>query len=233
MKNAFLPPGSARSRLNLAILAIALCAASMTQAGALTATVTDAGGTAVEDAVIALYDGKQHDGKPVPATSQQVTLDQRNKQFEPHVLVVRTHTSVHFPNSDDIHHEVYSFSKTKPFELPLYHGTPAAPVSFDTPGAVVLGCNIHDNMLAYIYVVDSPWFGKTNAAGKLTINELPAGKYRARLWYPGLAETAPAIEQEVVVAANGAASITFTNAQREARAGNATITRSWSERRAN
>ncbi|HSB96993.1 MAG TPA: methylamine utilization protein [Spongiibacteraceae bacterium] len=228
MKDSFPPPGIVRSHLKLAIITVGLCAASMAQAGTLTAVVTDAGGAAVEDAVIALYDGKR-----VPATSQQATLDQRNKQFDPHVLVVRTHTSVQFPNSDDIHHEVYSFSKTKPFELPLYHRTPAAQVNFDTPGAVVLGCNIHDNMLAYIYVVDSPWYAKTDSTGKLIINELPVGKYRARLWYPGLTETAPTIEQEVIVTANAATAITFNNAQREARAASVPTTRSWSERRAN
>jgi hypothetical protein len=128
---------------------------------------------------------------------------------------------------------VYSFSKPKPFELPLYHGTTAAPVVFDNPGEVVLGCNIHDNMFGYIYVVDTPWFAKTDAAGKLTIAAVPAGKYRARLWYPGLAATAAAIEQNIVVAAGAPVSLSFNNAQREARAAGtpSTSTRSWGERR--
>jgi plastocyanin len=210
MKQQFSSP---RSGLFWGLLLASLIA-SMASAGTLTATVTDAGGSAVADAVIALYDGK-----PLPTAAPQATLDQRNKQFDPQVLAIRTHTSVRFPNSDDIHHEVYSFSKAKPFELPLYHGTSAAPVTFDKPGAVVLGCNIHDNMIAYIYVVDSPWFGKTDAAGKVTIGDVPAGKYRARLWYPGLSDAAVPIEQEVAVTASGLASITFNNAQREVRAG--------------
>jgi plastocyanin len=213
----------------LILLIIGGCAAIVAHAD-VTATITDAGGAAVADAVLTLY-GPAAKDKPGKNVTPAI-MDQHNKQFDPHVLVVQTHTSVRFPNSDDIHHEVYSFSKTKPFELPLYHGTTAAPVIFDNPGEVILGCNIHDNMFGYIYIVDSPWFAKTDAAGALTIGGVPAGKYRARLWYPGLPATAAAIEQELVVPANGAAHIAFNNAQREARAVSpTTTTRSWGDRR--
>ena len=210
-------------------LLVLLSCGTAARADEVLATVTDAAGAPVANAIVTLYGNA-----PVKETAPvAAVMDQHNKQFDPHVLVVRTHTSVRFPNSDDIHHEVYSFSKPKPFELPLYHGTTAAPVTFDNPGEVVLGCNIHDNMFGYIYVVDTPWFAKTDAAGKSTIAAVPAGKYRARLWYPGLAASATAIEQNIIVAASGPASITFNNAQREVRAANAssTSTRSWGERR--
>lgn len=206
-------------------------AAASAHADQVTASVTDPSGAAVANAVVALYADQTSGDKPskeaAPATA---VMDQHSKQFDPHVLVVRIHTNVRFPNSDDIHHEVYSFSKPKPFELPLYHGTTAAPVTFDNPGEIVLGCNIHDNMFGYIYVVDTPWFAKTDAAGTLTIAAVPAGKYRARLWYPGLAAAA-VIEQNLLVPASGSASISFNNAQREARAAATTTTRSWGERR--
>jgi plastocyanin len=228
--------GSAAVRASLPLIMLLLNIGAALPAGADTviASVADSSGAAVANAVVALYKDtdKTDGGKSAKETAPApASMDQHSKQFDPHVLVVRTHTSVRFPNSDDIHHEVYSFSKTKPFELPLYHGTTAAPVTFDKPGEVVLGCNIHDNMFGYIYVVDTPWFAKTDAAGKLTIAAVPAGKYRARLWYPGLAETAPVIEQNIVVPANGPLSIAFTNAQREARAANTPTTRSWGERR--
>ena len=88
-------------------------------------------------------------------------MDQRGSQFVPHVLPVQAGTSVTFPNSDQIRHQVYSFSASKRFELPLYAGTSASPIRFDQPGIVVLGCNIHDWMIGYVVVLDTPYFGKT------------------------------------------------------------------------
>ncbi len=110
-------------------------------------------------------------------------LDQKGKQFIPHVLVIETGTSVYFPNSDDIQHHVYSFSPAKRFEIKLYKGTPAQPIVFDRPGVVVLGCNIHDWMLAYVLVSETPFFTTTDADGYWSI-DLPAGDYRVSLWHP-------------------------------------------------
>ena len=91
---------------------------------------------------------------------------------------------MNFPNRDNIRHHVYSFSSPKKFELPLYIGTPATPVLFDKPGVVALGCNIHDWMLAYIYVVTTPYFAKTAADGKARLDGLTPGPYEARVWQP-------------------------------------------------
>ncbi|MDO6425892.1 methylamine utilization protein [Thalassotalea sp. 1_MG-2023] len=82
-------------------------------------------------------------------------MDQVNKRFSPEVLIVPKDSSVSFPNSDDIRHHVYSFSPAKPFELKLYAGKSKAPVSFQQQGLVVLGCNIHDAMVGYIYVTEN------------------------------------------------------------------------------
>jgi len=79
---------------------------------------------------------------------------------------------------------VYSFSPAKRFELPLYAGEPAQPVVFDKPGVVVLGCNIHDWMVGYVYVSDSPYFAKTDRDGKALIVELPPREYVVRVWHP-------------------------------------------------
>jgi hypothetical protein len=99
------------------------------------------------------------------------------------VSVVQAGTMVNFPNRDDVRHHVYSFSPAKRFEIKLYAGTPVDPVPFDKTGEVVLGCNIHDHMIAYVYVVESPWFGKTDKDGVAKIEGLPAGEFEIGAWY--------------------------------------------------
>jgi plastocyanin len=91
-------------------------------------------------------------------------MAQQKKQFVPEVLVVPVGSEVRFPNHDTVRHHVYSFSPAKKFELKLYTGTPANPVLFDRPGVVVLGCNIHDQMVGWILVVDTPYYAQTLAA---------------------------------------------------------------------
>lgn len=112
-------------------------------------------------------------------------MAQQNKTFVPDVLVVTRGTAVSFPNNDTVRHHVYSFSPTKKFELKLYTGTPANPVVFDRTGIAVLGCNIHDHMVAWVVVVDTPYFGTTGATGQVSI-DAPVGKYSLRTWHPRL-----------------------------------------------
>ena len=118
-----------------------------------------------------------------PARARPGMVEQRNKTFIPLVSVVQAGTLVNFPNRDEIRHHVYSFSLAKRFEIKLYAGTPADPILFDKAGEVVLGCNIHDHMIAYIYVVDSPWFAKSDKDGVARIDGLPAGDYDINAWY--------------------------------------------------
>lgn len=116
-------------------------------------------------------------------SASRAEMAQRDRQFQPHVLVVQTGTAVAFPNFDTVRHHVYSFSPTKPFDIKLYSGTPSEPVVFDKPGIAALGCNIHDRMGAFIVVVDTPVFGKTNAQGELSL-DLPPGEHALKLWHP-------------------------------------------------
>jgi len=146
--------------------------------------VIDAQGRPVAGAVLSVAGQAQR--KPAPVA----IMDQLDKQFVPAVLAVATGTAVSFPNSDDIRHQVYSFSPAKRFELRLYEGTPSAPVGFDHPGLVVLGCNIHDWMLGYIYVTADPWFGVSDAQGLINL-DAPAGQYPATLWHPALVDMQP------------------------------------------
>jgi plastocyanin len=139
-------------------------------------------GKPLEDAV--LY-AKSMDVQALFARNKgRAVMDQRNKEFIPYVLPVQKGTWVYFPNSDNIRHHVYSFSKPKKFELPLYKGKSAPPVFFGTPGVVILGCNIHDWMLSYIYIIDSPFFSKTSAKGTAKIEGLEPGKYQLMVWHP-------------------------------------------------
>ncbi|PHR18924.1 MAG: hypothetical protein COA41_09065 [Sphingopyxis sp.] len=115
-------------------------------------------------------------GASKPAVHQDRIMDQVNVAFEPHVLVINQGDSVSFPNSDNMRHHVYSFSKPKPFEIKLYADRPEAPVDFNTPGIVVLGCNIHDTMIGYIYVSSTPQVTITdkNGVAQIQLDEPPS-----------------------------------------------------------
>lgn len=115
--------------------------------------------------------------------SNVAIMDQVNSQFVPHILVVQRGALVDFPNSDSIKHHVYSFSPTKTFELQLYKDDNHAPELFDKSGRVEMGCNVHDWMLGYIYVVDTPYFGKTDDNGILSL-DIPEGEYQVHIRHP-------------------------------------------------
>jgi hypothetical protein len=121
----------------------------------------------------------------VPAAGPPATviMDQVNKQFVPHILPIAVGTEVNFPNHDQIHHHVYSFSRPKTFEIPLYKGETAPPVRFDQEGAVKIGCNIHDWMAAVILVVPNRYFAKTDESGRFQIADVPPGNLRLAAWH--------------------------------------------------
>jgi len=174
--------------------------------GPVEATVADEKGKPVEDAVVSLMPLGTAPAAPAPPTA---IMDQHDKEFVPYVLPVYLGTRVTFPNRDNIRHHVYSFSSAKKFELPLYIGTPAAPVVFDKPGVVALGCNIHDWMLAYIYVLTTPFFAKTAADGKARLEGLAPGAYEARVWHPRLRGETEKTGKPVPLAAGEAAQVSL------------------------
>lgn len=156
----------------------------MAAAAPQTVIVTDDAGQPLAGAAVAVF------VKGTPATTSGKTADmaQRDKQFAPQLVVIQTGSAVNFPNFDTVRHHVYSFSGIKPFEIKLYSGRPSVPVVFDKPGTATLGCNIHDSMLGYVHVVDTPYFGVTNASGKVEI-DAPPGDQRLRVWHPKMGET--------------------------------------------
>ena len=176
--------GSGRVVLQTTLWLFAAVAwASDLGAGELTVAVKDAQGKPVAKAVVSaeLIEAPEASSAGGRGT---LTIAQKNEQFEPFVSVVQTGTAVAFPNQDEILHNVYSFSKAKKFQLPLYREQAPAPVVFDQPGTVILGCNIHDWMVAYVYVVDTPYFGKTSEDGTVNLSNLPAGRYRVQVQHP-------------------------------------------------
>jgi plastocyanin len=190
------------------VLQMLASAATPAAAADMTVRVVDAGGRPVADVVVTVRPGGP-DGAAVPrdAPPRTAILDQRNLAFEPRVLVVATGTQVSFPNSDSVSHQVYSFSAAKKFQLPLYKGAPHAPVSFDRPGLVVLGCNIHDQMVGYVVVTDAPYFGKTDSAGEFRISGMPAGPVRVSIWSPYIADPPAALDRNVQVIDGGPAQV--------------------------
>lgn len=146
--------------------------------------VTDGAGQPVRAAALSVF---VHGAPAAAPPGTLAVMGQRNKSFDPSILVIQTGTQVSFPNFDTVRHHVYSFSPTRPFEIKLYSGTPAQPVLFDKPGTATLGCNIHDRMLAFIHVVDTAHFGLSNPEGHVTL-DLPVGEHLARVWTPAMGE---------------------------------------------
>jgi plastocyanin len=186
----------------LAAAAPLLASAAATDEGNVVVNIVDRDGNPVPEAVVyaeALFAAEAPSEAAIPSPA---VIDQKNRSFVPHILVVRTGTQINFPNSDSVSHHVYSFSPAKSFELALYkQGTMHPPLLFDTAGVVTLGCNIHDDMIGYILVVDTPYFTATDAEGNAMFAGLPAGQYRVNVWTPRLRPADLPPPMEITVAA--------------------------------
>jgi len=178
-----------------------LIAAASVQAGTIDIAVVDVEGQPVPN--VAVY--VTYTGSVPPPTTMKAVMDQRDTQFVPHILVVQKGTSVEFPNSDVVAHHVYSFSKPNNFVLPLYKGDPHNPIELDHDGIVTLGCNIHDDMLAYIVVVDTDQFGTTDENGRMSVVvDDMAGESVVNIWSPRIRD-----RELSQVATSGTSSVTF------------------------
>ena len=153
---------------------------SAASAADLSFRLADPQGRMLDGAVVSLLPLR---GNAWPAP-RPAHIEQVDKAFHPLVSVVQVGTAVDFPNNDRVRHHVFSFSSAKVFELKLYAGRPAQPVVFDKPGVVVLGCNIHDRMLAYVVVVETPWSAVAGTDGLARLRGVPAGEYTMQVWHP-------------------------------------------------
>ena len=183
----------------IATISLVLFSAAV-HAAEIHAVVKDQKGKAVADAVILVIPADPRNA--LRARAPAAAVDQVDKQFVPYVKPIFVGSTIRFPNSDNIRHQVYSFSPAKKFELPLYSGTDAPPVMFDKPGVVVLGCNIHDWMIGYIYVSETPFFAKTGPLGTAVINDLPAGEYTVRIWHPSMDRAEESTSQRLILTAD-------------------------------
>ena len=141
--------------------------------------IKDQHGQALPNAVVEL----NHSSSSKPESNlPTAVMDQVNKQFSPELLIVQQGQYVNFPNSDNIRHHVYSFSQAKPFQLKLYSGQPEEPIKFDQQGVVVLGCNIHDSMVGYIYVAHSEQVYTSNEQGRIEL-QVDSFPVQASVWH--------------------------------------------------
>lgn len=177
------------------ILLCLLAAPGFAGAETVRVTVKDREGQPVPDVAVFLESQVLAEERAPDGTT--AVMDQVDRRFVPHILVVQTGTRVEFPNSDTVAHHVYSFSHPNEFKLPIYKGDAHAPVLFEENGVVILGCNIHDHMLAYIVVVDTPSFAKTNEDG-VAILENPGDEYaEVSIWSPRIRDDAAALSVAV------------------------------------
>ena len=190
-----------------------LGAAAWAHAANVNVVVTDAAGNPLADAVVMLEPTGAH--LPVKPM-QNAQIAQHDLQFSPAVSVVTVGTPVLFPNQDTVRHHVYSYSAAKTFQIKLYAGVPHTPIVFDKPGVAVLGCNIHDGMIAWVVVTDTPLWARSTAGGQAHVADVPAGSYQMHVWHSSLADSTPPqllpltvgaadVEQRVKLGAGGIA----------------------------
>lgn len=146
----------------------------------------------------------------VPGTfippSNHLRMDQKSLMFIPHVLPVVVGSIVDFANNDDVKHNIFSPSKTKKFNLGTYGKDIIKQETFDQEGEVVLLCNVHAEMFAYVVVLPNPYFAKTGNDGRFTIAGIPPGQYTLKTWH----EKKRPYEQKVVVEAGKTTKINIT-----------------------
>jgi len=156
-------------------------------------------------------------------------MDQVDKRFVPHLLVVQVGTLVEFPNSDPTAHHVYSFSKPNQFNLPLYKGDIQPSVRFTQEGIITLGCNIHDNMLGYILVVDTPLYAITGVDGRAVLETGLSDELEVRIWSPRIRDTLDSLV-EIVAPTSDDSQITYQVAKKlRQRHDEETVASSWSD----
>lgn len=192
------------------LLALLAPLAMVGHAAGLSVRIVDGHGAPVADAVVTVVSRVA-----APAASAQPprtrVIDQKNLTFVPYIEVFRPGDSVVFRNSDNTRHHVYSFSPAKAFEFVLAPGQSSAPLVLDRSGVVAVGCNIHDRMIAYLYISDAPWIAHSGAEGRVSFDGLPAGAYVVRVWQPRLRPNKPDLAQIATVLADAdPQTLTFT-----------------------
>jgi plastocyanin len=196
-------------RMGPAWLALLLAASGVAAGkdGALEVRVADARGAPVADAIVSV---RPRGGKdvPKPAPARRI-IDQKNLAFVPSLEVFRPGDEVVFRNSDGTRHHVYSFSPAAKFEFVLAPRESSPPLRLERTGVVAVGCNIHDSMIAWLYVTDAPWTARTGPDGRARFDALPPGDYEVRAWQPRLRPGRAEPTRNATVAAGATAALSF------------------------
>jgi plastocyanin len=186
---------SPRPALAGLLLALTALTAHSVSAAPLEVRVLDRAGQPLAQAVVTLESAA---ARAAVRPARGLEMQQIDRQFVPGVMVVPLGSQLRFPNRDRVRHHVYSISPAKTFELKLFLGNDANPVLFDRPGVAVLGCNIHDEMIGWVVVVETPWHAVTDADGRARL-DAPAADYRLQVWHPDLPVGAPAVGQPLTL----------------------------------
>ncbi len=165
------------------ITVLLLANASQALATDLSAVITGGDGQPLPNAVVTIATDSAASRQNAPARIADQTIDQRSETFLPLVTIVRKGGRVNFANSDPTTHQVFSFSPVKQFELTLGRGESKG-IGFENTGVAAIGCNIHDKMIAYVFVADSPYTALTGEDGRAVIHDVPPGRYSVQVWHP-------------------------------------------------
>jgi plastocyanin len=150
-------------------------------AEALSVVVRDQSGVPVKDAVVTVHPAEAAEQSSTPSIFEII---QENLAFSPAVTVIPKGSTVSFVNKDPVRHHVFSFSKAKRFDLRLFGKDEVRTVDFETAGTVAIGCNIHDNMIAYLRIVETPHAERTDASGAVRFDGIGPGDVVLRVWHP-------------------------------------------------
>jgi len=176
-----------------ALLLLSVSITTYARSNSLTVSLLDKDGAAVIGAIVSIH------GPSLPAPEpMKVVLGQDELRFTPQILVVTEGTEVDFLNQDDITHHVYSFSRPWKQQFLLKQGEHQK-YQLAKSGAVVLGCNIHDWMLAHLYILDTAIFGATDEHGKITLSGIPEGNFYLKIQHPRMRDGRGSIEKKVVI----------------------------------
>ena len=182
-------------------IALAMIAAWPASAADLAVKVTTPAGKPVRDAVVTVHTDAPMSGA---FRGEPLRIVQQNLQFDPFVLIVPVGAEVSFPNRDQVRHHVYSFSPANRFQLRLYGKDETRTVRFPVVGTVAIGCNIHDAMVAFVKVVDTPFAAKTGAGGDAGLKGLPAGAATLRVWHPYAKGPGAQVERRIALSRDDA-----------------------------
>ncbi len=182
-----------------AVVAIALLVSVGGRAATISIDVRDSDGKPAPNSVVSLYP----DTPIAAASAEKAVIDQRHETFLPLVVTVRKGGHVVFTNNDTTMHQVYSFSPIKQFQFVIPQGQVSQPVEFPQGGIAAIGCNIHDQMIAYVFVADAPYAAVVDGAGHLSL-DVAEGHYRVAVWHPQMGLTAQPVQAQATVTAAGA-----------------------------